>query len=227
MVGVFVNVAAIIVGSLTGTVFKRGIPEKLVEAVMQALGLCAIYIGIDGALSGTNSLILLISMVLGTLIGSLADLDGRFERGAQKIGDRFKKPGSENKFSEGFVTATLLFCVGAMAVVGSIEAGITGDNSTLYTKAILDGVSAVAFSSVFGLSVMVAAIPVLFYQGGIVLLAQLLEPLASNAYMIAEMTCVGSILIMVLGLNVIGITKIKVMNMLPAILFPFILCNFM
>lgn len=227
MLGVVVNVAAIIVGSITGCIFKKGIPEKLTEIVMQALGLCALYIGIEGALSGTNSLVLIVSMVIGTLIGASIDLDGRFESGAQKLGNKFKKPGKENRFTDGFVTATLLFCVGAMAVVGSIEAGITGNCSTLYTKAVLDGVSSVAFASAFGLSVVAAAVPVLVYQGGIVLLAQLLEPLASNAYMISEMTCVGSVLIMVIGLNVLGITKIKVMNMLPAVFLPFILCNFM
>lgn len=227
MLGVVVNAVAIVAGALVGTIFKKGIPEKITEVLMQALGLCVIYIGIDGALAGTNALVLILSMVIGTIIGSLIDFDRRFENGAVKIGDKFRKPGQENKFTEGFVTATLLFCVGAMAVVGSIEAGLTGDNDTLYTKAMLDGISAIAFSSALGLSVAASAIPVLIYQGGIALLAQVLEPLASNEYMIAEMTCVGSILIMVIGLNMLGLTKIKVMNMLPAVFMPFILCNFM
>lgn len=227
MLGVVVNAVAIVAGALVGTIFKKGIPEKITEVLMQALGLCVIYIGIDGALAGTNALVLILSMVIGTIIGSLIDLDRRFENGAVKIGDKFRKPGQENKFTEGFVTATLLFCVGAMAVVGSIEAGLTGDYDTLYTKAMLDGISAIAFSSALGLSVAASAIPVLVYQGGIALLAQVLEPLASNEYMIAEMTCVGSILILVIGLNMLGLTKIKVMNMLPAVFMPFILCNFM
>ncbi|MBE6030127.1 MAG: DUF554 domain-containing protein [Clostridiales bacterium] len=227
MLGVVVNAVAIVAGALVGTIFKKGIPEKITEVLMQALGLCVIYIGIDGALAGTNALVLILSMVIGTIIGSLIDLDRRFENGAEKIGDKFRKPGKENKFTEGFVTATLLFCVGAMAVVGSIEAGLTGDNDTLYTKAMLDGISAIAFSSALGFSVAASAIPVLVYQGGIALLAQVLEPLASNEYMIAEMTCVGSILILVIGLNMLGLTKIKVMNMLPAVFMPFILCNFM
>lgn len=227
MLGVIVNVAAIIAGALVGTLFKKGIPERVTESLMHGLAFCVIYIGIDGALGGTNTLVLILSMVVGTVIGTLIDLDGRFERGAEKIGNKFKKPGAENTFTEGFVTATLLFCVGAMAVVGSINAGLIGDNTTLYTKAMLDGISAIAFSSALGLSVAASAVPVLIYQGGIVLLAQVLEPLASNEYMIAEMTCVGSVLIMVIGFNMLGITKIKVMNMLPAVFLPFILCNFM
>ncbi|MCI8631160.1 MAG: DUF554 domain-containing protein, partial [Firmicutes bacterium] len=181
---------------------------------------------ISGAFQGENTLVLVISMALGTIIGELIDIDKHFTKFAERIGNKFQKPGSESRFADGFVTGTLMFCIGAMAIMGSFDAGLTGDNTTLYTKALLDGISAVAFASAMGIGVAFSAFCVLLYQGALVLLSQYISVFISD-YMVAEMTCAGSLLIMMIGINMLDITNIKVMNMLPAVFMPFILCNFM
>lgn len=227
MFGVLVNVATVIVGSIIGLLFRKLIPQRATDCVMKGIGLCTIYIGIDGALTGTNTLITIISIAVGALIGELADLDKHLNNFAGKLEDKFKsKDGSGPSIAEGFVTASLVFCVGAMTIVGSLQAGLTGDNTMLITKATLDFVSALIFSATLGIGVMLAAAFVLVFQGGIVLVAQAAAPFLTD-YVIQEMTCVGSILIMALGLNIIGVTNFKVMNYLPAIFIPIILCMFM
>ncbi len=226
MLGVTVNFLAIITGGSVGSLLKKGIPERLTKMVIYALGLCVIYIGISGAFQGENTLVLVISMALGTIIGELIDIDKHFTKFAERIGNKFQKPGSESRFADGFVTGTLMFCIGAMAIMGSFDAGLTGDNTTLYTKALLDGISAVAFASAMGIGVAFSAFCVLLYQGALVLLSQYISVFISD-YMVAEMTCAGSLLIMMIGINMLDITNIKVMNMLPAVFMPFILCNFM
>lgn len=227
MFGVLVNVATVIVGSIIGLLFRKLIPQRATDCVMKGIGLCTIYIGIDGALTGTNTLITIISIAVGALIGELADLDKHLNNFAGKLEDRFKnKDGNGPSIAEGFVTASLVFCVGAMTIVGSLQAGLTGDNTMLITKATLDFVSALIFSATLGIGVMLAAAFVLVFQGGIVLVAQAAAPFLTD-YVIQEMTCVGSILIMALGLNIIGVTNFKVMNYLPAIFIPIILCMFM
>ena len=226
MIGVTVNFLAIASGALVGTLLKKGIPERLTKMVISALSLCVIYIGISGALEGQNTLVLVISMVIGTLLGELLDLDGHFNKAAEKIGSKFQKRDSESKFTDGFVTGTLVFCIGAMAIMGSFDAGLTGDNTTLYTKALLDGISSIAFASAMGIGVARSAVCVFVYEGAFVLLSQYISGFISD-YMVAEMTCAGSLLIMLIGLNMLGLTNIKVMNMLPAVFMPFLLCNFM
>lgn len=227
MFGVLVNVATVIVGSIIGLLFRKLIPQRATDCVMKGIGLCTIYIGVDGALTGTNTLITIISIAVGALIGELADLDKHLNNFAGKLEDKFKnKDGSGPSIAEGFVTASLVFCVGAMTIVGSLQAGLTGDNTMLITKATLDFVSALIFSATLGIGVMLAAAFVLVFQGGIVLVAQAAAPFLTD-YVIQEMTCVGSILIMALGLNIIGVTNFKVMNYLPAIFIPIILCMFM
>lgn len=227
MFGVLVNVATVVVGSIIGLLFRKLIPQRATDCVMKGIGLCTIYIGIDGALTGTNTLITIISIAVGALIGELADLDKHLNNFAGKLEEKFKnKDGSGPSIAEGFVTASLVFCVGAMTIVGSLQAGLTGDNTMLITKATLDFVSALIFSASLGIGVMLAAAFVLVFQGGIVLVAQAAAPFLTD-YVIQEMTCVGSILIMALGLNIIGVTNFKVMNYLPAIFIPIILCMFM
>lgn len=227
MFGVLVNVATVVVGSIIGLLFRKMIPQRATECVMKGIGLCTIYIGMDGALTGTNTLITIISIAVGALIGELADLDKHLNNFAGKLEEKFKnKDGSGPSIAEGFVTASLVFCVGAMTIVGSLQAGLTGDNTMLITKATLDFVSALIFSASLGIGVMLAAAFVLVFQGGIVLVAQAAAPFLTD-YVIQEMTCVGSILIMALGLNIIGVTNFKVMNYLPAIFIPIILCMFM
>lgn len=232
MIGTLVNVGAIVIGALIGLPLKRGLPKKLSDSVMKGLGLCTLFIGITGILEGKKPLVLIVSMVIGAVLGSLADLDGKLNRGAKWLERKLTKKSaddSEDKkstFAQGFVTATLLFCVGAMAIVGSLQSGLTGSNETLFTKSILDCVAAIIFTSTFGFGVMFAAAPVLVYQGSITLLAHWVSPFLSNS-VIAEMTAVGSLLIIGLAMNMLGITKIKVMNYIPAVFLPIVLCMFM
>lgn len=221
MLGVIVNSVAVIIGTLLGLVFKKGISKKISNAVMIGVGLCVIYIGIDGMLCDINPIVAVVAIVLGAVIGTALDIDKALNGLGDKLSAKLSKD-KANSFTEGFVTASLLFCVGAMAITGSIAAGLTGDNSTLYTKSILDFISSVMLASTFGISVAFSAVPLFLYQGIIALCAGFLEPVLSQTA-INAITCVGSLLIMGLGFNLAGITKIKVANYLPAVfLAPFI-----
>ena len=226
MLGVIVNVGTVLIGSLVGLFLKRGIPEKVTEALMVGIGLCTVFIGISGALQGENTLVLILSMAIGTVIGTLLDIDSQLNRLAAYVEKRFKQKDGQVTVAEGFVTASLLFCVGAMTIVGSLQAGLTGDCEMLYTKATLDLISSCVLSASLGIGVLLADVFVLVFQGGLVLLAGFIAPFLTD-YAIGEMTCAGSVLIIALGLNLIGVTKIKVANYLPVILIPPLLCLFM
>lgn len=218
MIGVFVNVATVLLGSFVGLLFRKGIPERISKAMMLAIGLCTLYIGIDGALEGSSTIVLILSMVFGTLVGTLLDIDDKINRIGLFIERRMKKEGEKTSVAEGFMTASLLFCVGAMTIVGSLNAGLTGDNTLIFTKSILDLISSCLLASTLGIGVMFAAIFVLIVQGGLVLLAGLLQNVLTDQALIAEITCAGSVMIIGLGLNILGITKLKVANFLPALL---------
>ncbi len=224
MLGVIVNVITVILGSCVGLLFKKGIPEKVSTAAMIGLGACTLYIGISGSLCGQNTLIVIASVVLGAISGTLLNIDGAINKLAKAVETKFKKEGQSTSLAEGLVTATLLFCVGSMTVTGSIQAGLTGDNSVLITKATLDFVSSMMLASSLGAGVLLSALSVFVIQGGLVLLAGLIAPFMT-AGAIAEMTCVGSILIMMIGTNLMGITKIKVADFLPAIVFAPVIYN--
>ena len=223
MLGVIINVITVIVGSCIGLLFKKGIPERVSSAAMIGLGACTLYIGISGSLCGENVLILIAAVVLGAIVGTLLNIDGAINRLAKLVETKFKKS-SGISIAEGLVSATLLFCVGSMTVTGSIQAGLTGDNSVLITKAMLDLVSSMMLASSLGVGVLLSAVSVLVIQGGLVLLAGLISPLMT-ASAINEMTCAGSLLIIMIGTNLMGITKIKVADFLPAILFAPVICN--
>ena len=187
------------------------------------------YIGIDGCLKGENALIAILSMVIGSIIGELLDLDKRM----RSLGDwvqartaHLVHGGQSASVSEGFVTASLLFCVGAMAIVGALNDGLTGDHSTLFAKSLLDGISSIVYGASLGIGVAFSAVAVFLYQGLIALAASFLEPFLVES-VIAEMTCVGSLMIAALALNMLGVTKIKVMNLVPAIFLPIFLCMVM
>lgn len=214
MLGTLVNAGAIVVGSFVGLLLKKGLPEKITDAIMKGVALCVLYIGLDGCLEGDNALIAILSIVLGALVGTALDLDGRL----CFLGDYMERKlqAGGGSFSTAFVTASLLFCVGAMAVVGSLQSGLTGNHTMLYTKSMLDGISSVVFAATLGPGVLMAGVAVLLYQGAITLLAQALAPVLNDA-VVAEMTCVGSLLIIGLGLNMLGVTKLKVMNYVPAV----------
>lgn len=224
MLGVLINVITVVVGSLVGLLFKKGIPERVSKATMIGLGACTLYIGISGALCGENVLILIASMVLGAISGTLLDIDGAINRLAEAVENKFKKDGKKVSIAEGLVSATLLFCVGSMTVTGSIQAGLTGDNSVLITKATLDLVSSMMLASSLGVGVLLSAVSVFIIQGGLVLFASVIAPFM-NAGAINEMTCAGSLLIVMIGTNLMGISKFKVADYLPAILFAPIIYN--
>ena len=227
MIGVLVNTLTVIVGSTIGLLFRKLIPEQWTDFIMKGIALCTLYIGIDGALEGTNTLVTIISIAVGALIGAALDLDDKLNRFASGLENRFKKEGSGGStIAEGFVTASLLFCIGAMTIVGSLQAGLTGDNTMLYTKATLDFISSLIFAASLGIGVLFAAAFVLVFQGAIVLVAQAVSPFLTD-YVVSEMTCAGSILIIALGLNILGVTNLKVMNFLPSIFLPIVLCLFM
>lgn len=224
MLGVIVNVITVIVGSFVGLLFKKGIPERVSTAAMIGLGACTLYIGIDGSLVGENVLIVIASVVLGAITGTLLNIDRAINKLANAVEMKFKKEGQKVSVAEGLVTATLLFCVGSMTVTGSIQAGLLGDNSVLITKATLDMVSSMMLASSLGFGVMLASVSVFVIQGGLVLLAGLIAPYM-DVGAINEMTCVGSILIIMIGTNLMGITKIKVADFLPAIIFAPVIYN--
>lgn len=224
--GVLVNTLTVIIGSAVGLVFKKAIPERLTNAVMTAIGLCTIAIGVGGIIKGQNQLVMIISLVLGTIVGTLIDLDGKLSALGDKLQKKSnKKTIAENgnaTFSQGFVTASLLFCVGAMTIVGSMNAGISGDNQMLYTKSVLDLISSSMLAASLGFGVMCAAVFVLVFQGALVGLSMLLGSFLSD-FAVAELICAGSVMITALGLNLIGVTKIKVANLLPGLIFvPFV-----
>ena len=227
MISAIVNTVAVIGGSCIGLLLKKGIPERFSDIMMKGLGLCTLYIGISGALKGENTIVLIISMVAGALIGEGLDLDEKLNRLGKFLENRFKaKEGNKTSIAEGFVTASLLFCVGAMTIVGSLQSGLTGNHEMIFAKSMLDFVAAIIFASSLGIGVIFSAAFVLVYQGTIVLLAQWLSPLLTD-YTIGEMTCAGSVIIIALALNMLGITKMKVMNFVPAIFIPILLCMFL
>lgn len=227
MLGTIVNTVAVIIGAAIGMFLKKGLPERIAVTLMKGIGLCTIYLGISGSLKGENSLILILSMMLGTLIGEGIDLEEKINRLGKWIEEKFKKKDGEKiSIAEGFVTSSLLFCVGAMAIVGSLQSGLQGNHEMLYNKSMLDFVAAIIFSSTLGIGVMFSAAFVFVYQGAITMLAQWIAPFLTGT-VINEMTCVGSVIIIGLGLNILGVTKLKVMNYVPAIFIPIVLCMFM
>ena len=225
LLGTFVNMIAVILGGSIGMFLGSRFPKKLSDSLMKALGLCTLLIGISGLSKGENQLITIISMAVGTAIGEVLDLDKKLSDLGNSVEKRFKKEGENVTIAEGFVNASLLFCVGAMTIVGSLQSGLVGDNSMIYTKSLLDFTAAIIFASTLGVGVLLSALPILIYQGGIVLLAHFLAPFLTDA-VIGDMTVTGSLIIIGLALNMIGVTKLKVMNMVPAIFLPILIYLF-
>lgn len=236
MLGTIINTIAVIAGSLCGLLvaflskkFKFKTKRDYSKRIMQALGLCTLYIGITGALDGENTLVLILSMVIGTLIGEALNLDDRINALGARLEARFasdKSEGEKSTFAEGFVSATLLFCVGAMAIVGSLQSGLTGNHDTLIAKSMLDCIAAILFASSMGMGVIFSAAAVLIYQGAITLLAQWISPYLNDT-VVNEMSCAGYVIIIALACNMLGLSKFKVMNFVPAIFLPILLCRFL
>lgn len=226
MLGTIVNALAIIGGCLVGLVVKGRLTEKISTTIMNGLALCVLYIGISGALKGQDTLQIIISIAIGALVGEILDIDKKLNDLGNLIEEKInskRKNKVHDKISiaEGFVTSSLLFCVGAMAVVGSLESGLKGNHSTLFAKSVLDGVSSIIFTSSLGIGVILSSVAILIYQGTITLLAGGLSTILTET-IINNMSAVGSLLIVGLGLNMLGVSKIKVANLLPAIFIPII-----
>lgn len=230
--GTIINAVLVIVGSLAGMLFKKILPERLKSTLLQAVGLIVMFVGIGGAVSATltlsdgvfgtkDTLNMILSMVFGTIIGELIDIEKRLDTFGAFCQRKLVKGDARSTFAEGMVTASLIFVVGAMAVVGALDNGIRGDNSTLVAKGIIDCITGMVLASTLGIGVMFSAIPVFVYQGAIALLGVYIEPYLTDA-VISQMSFSGSILIFAIGVNMLGITKIKVGNMLPAIFMPIV-----
>jgi len=213
ILGAMVNAAAILAGGSLGLLLKGKISKRVSENVIRAVGLCVVIIGLSGALEG-DLMLLVVSLALGALTGELVNIDSGLNKLGAWIQRKLTKGGENSNFADGFVAATLLFCVGAMAIVGSIESGLRGDRSIIYTKSILDGVSAMIFASSFGFGVLLSALAVLLYQGGIEFFAGYLQNILTDG-LITQISAVGSVMILGIGLNMALKTELKVANLLP------------
>lgn len=231
--GTLVNMATILMGSAVGIIFKGILPQRFKDTIMNALGLAVMFIGISGALQGLitvnkdgletrNMMLMIVSLAVGAFIGEMIDLERRMEGMGEFIKAKLKVKGKKGQnFVEGFVSSSLLFCVGAMAIIGSLKDGLTGDAGMLYAKALLDGTASVFFASALGMGVFFSVIPLGIYQGLITLSAKLVEPFLSDQ-LILNISFIGSILIFGIGINMVFGKKIKCGNILPAVLIPVI-----
>ena len=216
MLGTIVNTAAIVLGGLLGLLFGQALPEKMKKTVIQGIGLAVLLIGGSMALQTKNPLIVIASLVLGGVIGEWIDIELRLQHFGQWLEQRLAKNGQVTGFTKAFVTASLIYCVGAMAIMGSLESGLKGNYNILFAKSMLDGISALVFASSMGIGVLVSAVPVFVYQGAITMSAGLLQGILS-AQVIAEMSAAGGLLILGIGFNILEFKEIKVGNLLPAI----------
>lgn len=217
MLGTIVNAVAIIVGAIVGVFLKKGIPEGYKATIINGLGLSVLVIGLSGALGSQDILLMIASVVIGTILGEAL----KIEKGLENIGYWIEnKAGSkEGGIAKGFITASLVFCIGAMAVMGALESGLTGNHETLFAKALIDGIMAAMFASTLGIGVAFSGAAVFVYQGLITLTASFMKPFLIES-VITEMSAIGGLLIMGIGINVLEIKKIRVGNMLPSVFIP-------
>jgi uncharacterized membrane protein YqgA involved in biofilm formation len=219
VLGTVVNTLAIIVGSLIGLLFRGGIPEKYSQTIMHAIGLAVILIGMKTALQTDAIMMVIISLAVGSVIGEWLKIEDRLQDLGKAIGRRLA--GDSQGIAKGFVNASLLYCVGAMAIVGAMDSGLTGNHQTLYAKSVLDGLGSVLFASTLGIGVMFSAVSVFVYQGLITLSASFLKQFLTPE-VIAQMSSVGGLLILAIGIGLLEIKTLKIGNMLPAIFIPLI-----
>ena len=222
MIAVFVNMGTVLAGSLIGILFSSRLSEKFQNAMMTALALCTVVIGVSSAISTADILCVIISMALGTAVGELMRIDDAIEHAGDFIkGKVLRGKAGESRFTEGFVSACILFCVGSMTIMGSLEAGINQDYSIIFAKSALDFVSSMAFAAAMGIGVTFSILFILVFQGGLTLLAGLVGP-ALSAAVVTEMSAVGGTILLGMAVNMLGLGKerIKVANMLPAIFLP-------
>ena len=220
--GVIINVIAIVIGTMIGLFLKRGMSEKMSSHIMQGLALITFIIGLKGALVDQDMILLIVSISLGGYLGEMMQLEENIRKFAEWVQDKLSKEGAQNQLAEGFMSAVLIFCVGAMAVMGSLEAGLRNNHGILITKALIDGFASIILTTTKGAGVMLSALAILLYEGGMMILAQFVAPYLSESIVYA-MSAVGSLLLVALGLNLLELTKIKVMNFLPAMFLPIVL----
>ena len=217
MFAVIINTIAIIIGSAIGLLLKRGISANISENMLKALGLCTMIIGVQGAIVTGNILILIISVAGGVLIGESCDLEGKVNRFTEGLLSRHtRKAGQAAHIAEAFVSSCLIMNVGAMVIVGSLDAGLRENYTMLYTKSLLDFISAIMLSATMGAGVMGSAVFTLFFQGGIVIFAEFLAPYLSER-LITELSATGCAIILAIGLNMIGLTRFKLIIYIPAL----------
>ncbi|MDR1445997.1 MAG: DUF554 domain-containing protein [Treponema sp.] len=224
MLGPLVNAVTIVVCSLTGCFLIRGMPERFEEIVKKAIGLSIVFVGLKGAFESTHILLLIMSMVAGSVIGELINIDAWMNRlglWAEKRLGLAAKEGTTKRFSKGFVPASILFCTGSMAIVGSMQSGLQGNHETLFAKSILDGSISIVFGASMGIGVLFSAIPVLIYQGGIALVSLAIRGFLTDE-IIREMSAVGNLLVAGIGFNFLAVKEIRVANLIPAIFIPWI-----
>lgn len=222
LLGSLVNAGAILVGGLVGMFAGKLLPERLRTSVMAALSLMTIGIAVPGLLKSSNALVPIISMVIGTIIGELLNIDAA----VNKLGENLQKRFSGSRVTEGFVTGSLVFAIGALAVMGPLQSGLQHQHDLLFSKSVIDGVASIVFASTLGLGVALSGLMVFAVEGSIALLASVVAPYLGEA-VVNEITFVGSLLIVGISLNLLGITKLRILNMVPAILLPILLCRFM
>lgn len=226
MIGTIVNVLAIIVGSILGFLVKGKLPERFQNIVIQGISLAVLIIGLQMAFSVESTkgtLVIIFSLVIGGIIGEILKIEDRLEGLGEKIQSRFGN--EDGLFVQGFVQSSLIYCVGAMAIMGAIQDGLNNDPSILFTKSLLDGTASVAFSATFGIGVLFSSIPVLIYQGSITLLSSWAQKFL-NQDVVAMMTATGGLLIMAIGLNMLLSAKIKIGNLLPSIFVAIVIAQF-
>ncbi len=223
MFGTFVNIGAILIGSFVGLFFKSLLPKRYVKITFQVIGLFTLYLGFSMAMKSENFLIVIFSLVLGSILGEFLKLDKQIN----KFGDFIKKKikTKNEKFSEGLITAFLLYCMGSMTILGAIEEGLHGKPDLLLAKSLMDGVSAIALSSALGVGVAFSIIPLLIFQGGITLFAAYLSNFFSIV-IINELTAVGGVILIGLGINVLEIKQLKIINMVPSLIIVVILAYY-
>jgi len=224
LLGAAANALGIFAGGIIGIFMKKELPKRFGDSVMYALGLFTFGLGITFFIKSEEVMVLILSLVLGTLIGELIDIEKRLENLGNSLQSRFK--GAKGRFSEGFVTASLLFCVGSMAIMGSLQSGLAGNHQVLFAKTIMDTVAAIIFTAAMGFGVALSSVPVLLYEGGLTLAASAVAPYLGDA-VVNEMTAVGGVLLIGLALSILDIKKIRVGNMLPGIFLPIIIMLFM
>lgn len=220
MIGTIVNIGTIILGSTLGIVIHTKLPDRITKIVFQGIGLFTIALGLQMAIKTNNFTIMIFSIVIGAIIGELIDIDSWISRFSEYVKSKIKI--KDNRFSEGLITAFLLFCMGSMTIVGAIEEGLGGSPNLLMAKSVLDGFSSIILSSAYGIGVIFSVIPLLIYQGGLTLLAGLIHNIFSEV-VVNEMSAIGGLLLIGLGIDILGIKKMKIINMIPSLVIVVIL----